>query len=890
MRDVIGTLRETNKSLADAGAATNFLGIPTSLSQDAIAEVLTAFAVGRDRERITAQLLKTLRSQHPEVWVDLVPSAYSSRPDMARLEQELTLKNRRMLLNKLLDEANLPWEEDAGWRARADELGIFTEAGVSAQGLLKFKGGSAIGREFDLISGRIYNSLSGATRKQVVDVVLEDILSSGTVNLSFDRLFRENLHVFKAFKKDATIQAVGKVFERLLGELAAGRLSKSEEALAEVLRDAVATRAGKIKGSRSRRAKETKALNDIAATVAVGIMRQSFYSVIAPAVREVLSNARAMGFTPGTGPQSLNNIVIEAASIDVGPSVLLMGDDYVQALKELKGAARDGRLIENLEMLRQRDRLRKARKGEPAKRGESAWEFAKHLVLDAVYSTRTMAASGLLAGGFYSRGPWSIPIPAPNMRYIGTNLLTAPLIALTTVGATGALKAARGVGWGEQARDVARQVSGLLGGKLVDATSSRAADDVVFTSVTGRKWTWAELQDAMDRNNIMITRGSVEFQESWMRDVLRDAKLTSKGVPAGRFRNFLRTFDPLRTNIFQYAANATDRAFRQNMFASALKEGLTEQQAAQLGRAVVLDYGRLPVGLRATMNRVLLFIAFRASMTVELIEALARDPGTFNRQLLLMRDSQQASTQYMLGPDYAKARLVLDPTEYVFDGTAGAMNYGPTHPAVDAFFDLARMGQWAFHAFDEDVPTAQIAAEGIAEENLHPAMTAAIESWVTSSLRETDQGWKVPDVWAAWAVQNGPDSTWPWLKERYNLRAVMRKRDRTPGRPTVRGSTEDAFAEWYFTDVSDMRRFKKDLMLATYLGFKRTTEDWTKGLMAFYDSDYIDEKRRGNVPFFPFMTGMLTPIGAKDPEQVISQTLFEQKRAAGQLKPKLERW
>ena len=889
VRDVIGTLRETNKSLADAGAATNFLGIPTSLSQDAIAEVLTAFAVGRDRERITAQLLKTLRSQHPEVWVDLVPSAYSSRPDMVRLEQELTLKNRRMLLNKLLDEANLPWEQDAGWRARADELGIFTEAGVSAQGLLKFKGGSAIGREFDLISGRIYNSLSGATRKQVVDVVLKDILSLGTVNLSFDRLFRDHLHVFKAFKKDAAIQAVGKVFERLLGELAAGRLSKSEEALAEVLRDAVATRAGKIKGSRSSRAKETKALNDIAATVAVGIMRQSFYSVIAPAVREVLSNARAMGFTPGTGPQSLNNIVVEAASIDIGPSVLLMGDDYVQALKELKGAARDGRLIENLEMLRQRDRLRKARKGEPAKRGESAWEFAKHLVLDAVYSTRTMAASGLLAGGFYTRGPWSVPIPAPNMRYIGANLLTAPLIALTTVGAASALKAARGVGWGEQARDVARQVSGLLGGKLVDATSSRAADDVVFTSVTGRKWTWAELQDAMDRNNIMITRGSVEFQESWMRDVLRDAKLTSKGVPAGRFRNFLRTFDPLRTNIFQYAANATDRAFRQNMFASALKEGLTEQQAAQLGRAVVLDYGRLPVGLRATMNRVLLFIAFRASMTVELLEALARDPGTFNRQLLLMRDSQQASTQYMLGPDYAKARLVLDPTEYVFDGTAGAMNYGPTHPAVDAFFDLARMGQWAFHAFDEDVPTAQIAAEGIAEENLHPAMTAAIESWVTSSLRETDQGWKVPDVWAAWAVQNGPDSTWPWMKERYNLRAVMRKRDRTPGRPTVRGSTEDAYAEWYFTDVSDMRKFKKDLMLATYLGFKRTTEDWTKGLMAFYDSDYIDEKRRGNVPFFPFMTGLLTPIGAKDPEQVISQALFEQRRAAGQLKPKLER-
>ena len=175
-------------------------------------------------------------------------------------------------------------------------------------------------------------------------------------------------------------------------------------------------------------------------------------------------------------------------------------------------------------------------------------------------------------------------------------------------------------------------------------------------------------------------------------------------------------------------------------------------------------------------------------------------------------------------------------------------------------------------------------------ENFHPLMTTAIENWVTSSMRETDQGWKVPDVWTAWAVHNGPDSTWPWMKERYNLRAVMRKQDRTPGRPTVRGSTEDAYAEWYFTDVADMRKFKRDLMLATYFGFRRTTEDWTKGLMAFYDSDYIDEKRRGNVPFFPFITGMMTPIGSKSPEELISKTLFEQRRAAGELKPKLERW
>ena len=461
-----------------------------------------------------------------------------------------------------------------------------------------------------------------------------------------------------------------------------------------------------------------------------------------------------------------------------------------------------------------------------------------------------------------------------------------------------------------QARDVAAQVSSIYGGrltdalgdklvdavsrlvgdKLVDAVSPRAVDDVVFTSETGRKWTWGELQDAMERNNIMMTRGSLEFQSSWMRDVLREARLTAEGQPVGVFRHFLRTVDPLRTNIFQYVANATDRAFRQNMFASALKAGMTEQQAAQMGRAVVLDYGRMPVGLRSTLNRWLLFIAFRASMTAELIEALARDGSTFNRQLLLMRDSQQASSHYVLSPDYAKTRLVIDPTEFVYDSTAGAMNYGPTHPAVDSGVDLLKMAQFMWHSITEDFPRMGVAAQGIAEENLHPAVSALIEGWITSSLRETDQGWRVPDVWAAWAIHNGPDTTWPAMKERYNIKAHLRKRDRVPGRPTVRGSTDEKYTEWYFTTVSDMRRFKTDLMLATYLGLRRSTEDWTKTLMAYHDSDYIDEKRRGGVPWFGFATGLMTPIGAEDPEQVSSRALWEQKRAAAQLNPPLEKY
>ena len=903
VRAVITRAREARPDLAEAGAATNLMGIPTSLSEDAISHVLVAWAVGRDRSRITDQMLATLRARHPEIFVDLVPSKYSNRPELLELEKGLLLRNRDSIYDILIDEGSTDAAEASRMWKAVDDAGMASPrqggATINARGQRMALTTGEASSTIDNVSSRLYTGMTPMTRKDLVDNVFAEILTGGTVDVSFNNIIG-NATKMRAFHVNATKDGLRSAFAEL------ENLRNSPDPNRRMTQDDTVTLAlwkraeqARVRAAWAVAKGEGKDFNTVAKDarsqlimdLATAVMRNTFDVVVAPAVEEVLANARTMGFTPGVGKGSAANVVKEAATINpYQPSMLLMGDEYIAALEKLKGAARDGRLIENLDMLRQRDRLRKATKGERAARGDSAWEFAKHLILSVVYGSRTLAASGLLAGGYYARGPGRLPVPAPNTRYIGTNLLTAPLLALTTVGAVAAVKAARGVGWGDQARDVARQVSGLVGRKLVDATSARAPDEVVFTTVTGRKWTWAELQNAMDRNNILITRGSLEFQDSWMRDILRDAKLTARGTEAGAFRQFLRNFDPTRTNIFQYIANATDRAFRQNMFASALKEGLTEHQAAQLGRAVVLDYGRLPAGLRSTFNRAFLFVAFRLSMTVELVEALARDASTFNRQLLLMRDSQQASAQHMLGPDYAKARLVFDPTEYVFDGTAGAQNYGPTHPGVDAFFDLAKMGQWAFHAFSEDVPTTQIAAQGIAEENLHPLMTTAIENWVTSTMRETDQGWKVPDVWTAWAVHNGPDSTWPWMKERYNLRAVMRKQDRTPGRPTVRGSTEDAYAEWYFTDVADMRKFKRDLMLATYFGFRRTTEDWTKGMMAFYDSDYIDEKRRGNVPFFPFMTGMMTPIGSKSPEELISKTLFEQRRAAGELKPKLERW
>jgi hypothetical protein len=778
----------------------------------------------------------------------------------------------------------------------------------------------------------MYNAFTPKVRKQMVDKVLEAIFQEGTININIGNLKDDVFEL--AFKKDATALELMTAFhsarwrsfnnialsdeENMFMEFWQYAVSRKEEAMFDArdqkLREMGEDPQDMLPSELRLAVGETKADRDVAYDLAEVLAQNAFNTLVVPVVEEILSNARNLGFTPGTGSKSLNNVVAEVANINpYNPAMLYAGSDYVEALKKLQSAATSGRLVDNLKALNRRDQFAAMKAGkDPQERAKAAGEAAWGILVDAVTTNRTIQAGGLLAGGYYVAGQslgddyfLPLPIPVPNMRYIGMNLLTAPLIALTTVGAAGAIKAARGPGFGTHLRDVAKQAEAILPrpskylpehvvdrfvnaipGKLVDAATPRRPDEIVFTSQTGRRWTWAEFREAADRNNIQITRGSIEFQEAWIRDLMRDARIKADGTPPGKFRQFLRNVDLRRTNFFQYAANATDRAFRENMFASALKEGIPEQQAAQLARGVVLDYGRIPEAVRGPLNRVLLFLTFRLSMTAELIDALARDPGVFNRKLLAIRDSQQASEQYLYGADYTKSRIVLDPTTYIYDNKAGAMFYGPSEPSVQAFQDLISLGHWVVGWFDPEVNSSKTAARAITEENLNPFVSKFLETVANTTMRETDQGWKVPDWALAWATHN---DVFPMLKNKFNLKPVLQTRSRIPGRPSFRESTDENFVEWYFPSVKEMESFKAYLFIATSLGMKRSTEEGTKNIMAHHDSDLIKEQRRGDVPKWAFTTGLLTPIGAPGPEQVMSQSLFEVRRAAKEQRPKYDR-
>jgi hypothetical protein len=744
VRSVLAALRKQMPGLKGRGLAQGVV-----LADDAVLELLMSWSVGRDRATAVVAEERRLRATHPELFTELTPDAFSAQPSRAMVEATLPQRSRSSLLTTLV-ELTVPKatpDREAVVESRVRQL-LQSQAyqsflaleqtptggpRINPSGAVELKQRGTFTREYDRISHRMLRNVGPAAKRTLVDAALQKMLLEGTPTLDAVDLIRgldDPVLNSIFFQKQASTEALKgwlrgmdlAVAEAGLG--AGGRLDAANPAA--VLQAFKGDKADALVYSLVAAAREAGATEDeIVLALRRGVVENTFLSMAMPIVDEVATNASAMGFVPQNVANARTNAVATAANLDPAhPAYLLYGPDYINAVEELRNAASTGRLAENLDALRKRDLFKQVTSGGTAdERAQAAWELAVGAITDSWATSRTVAASGLLAGGFYlgtvggEGDDPGVPVvlPAPNTRYMGMNILTAPVIALATVGGAGALRSLRGPGLDSQSRDVARQLGSLTGRPLVDAVSPRPPQTVVFTSDTGRQWTYGELRAALERNNVQTTRGQVEFTESFIADLKRDARLTSKGDAVGTFRQFLRTFDPRRTNLPQYVANASDRVFRENTFANALKAGMPEEQAAALARAVVLDYGAVHDRIKKTVNRYVLFASFRAAMYTETLRALARDPGTFNRVLLMQRDLQQTGEQWLLGPDYSKTRLPVNLTEFTYEeNAAGAMLYGPVLPQVDALKDFINMGAFFGQAGAQDNDAAKRLAEGAA--------------------------------------------------------------------------------------------------------------------------------------------------------------------------------
>jgi hypothetical protein len=737
--------------------------------------------------------------------------------------------------------------------------------------------------DLDNMTVRAYRNLNSVARSDFVKYIYSSMLAEGTQNPDLlldmvNKLDDPKLNLL-FFEKQATTQNILKIMAQI-DRTPQSQLTEADRAL----RDAInrARRAPNAAGRVPTTAAEKQArAGEIVEAVRRALLRNAMNSFVMPVVEEAQQTVRAYGWAPDM-ERTRQDMTLLAASFDpLEPKFMVAGQDFVESLQELQAAALDGRLATNMDALMRSDALARALGGRDEKAGRAAVQYVTQTLASVLSMPRTLAAGGMLAGGFYMYATDDgeiIPIPAPNTRYLGMNLLTAPFILATTLGFAGPGMAVGRLGPRTQANEVAQQFlaqsPNVLRGPLVDTISPGRMEDVLFTSTTGKTWTRGEVLEAINRNSVNISRGSLEFADSFARDLRRDARLTASGLPAGALRQYLlRNLDPTRTGIFQYVANATDKAIRQNVFASALRAGATEDQAAQLARASVLDYGK-GSALGKQMNQYVLFLAFREAMIRETIESIARDPAALNRTILL-HDRLSREMDSQLRADYALTRLPY-PKTFVFDNSAAARVYGPVHPAIDMYADAVQFAGWVLQTGAKDAP-AGVVAQAVADENLSPLVNYIIADFQKSS--GAGRGGKVPDEWVAYAIQNSPDGLWAEWKEQFNIVPVTDPELMTPGRLRAADRPGEEKVEYRFETADDAAAFARYLAKLQVLGFERTTADYTKLGLTYNVSDFIDPQKRGLPSTFGFATGLQTPMGEQSPESLQMRAIREQERA-----------
>ena len=872
LRDVIADVREDINELQDIGASFG----ARSGSPDALIPALSAWAVGADAAYATRRAAREMRELNPQVYADLVPTLYSQTPKRLFREASLPLSGRRNVVRSLIKlgagrdvndkiaalsalEQSPQYKEML--RRAVNEDGKFY---VDRRMTYAMEDQGQFVRELDALSEKLAMRLDPDAKLELAEAVLTDMLVTGSAVPNTTDMLRNMERVtnldLTSLQKDAMYGYLTAIM-RGMDELAASGWTSTS------IGDAMLYEG--IQAARRAGYSDEFILQNMRQT----LVETAFRTYVSPIVDEINANMRATGFTPRVGEGSLTRMVQAAKSIDpYDDSIMVLGPELVEAVENLRQASRTGALMENLETLRRRDQLVRGMRGEKFQYGK----YAGGLLLDALSLTRRTAASGLLAAG---------PVPIPNSRYIGMNAATASAIAVTTVGASNALRAySTTTGLRSQARDVARQLSMLAGRPLVDAVSPRPLTDIVYTTETGMKMTFGELRRAVDRNNIGSSRGQVEFTESFLREVVRASQMMADGAPTSSLRRFLRNFDPTQTNQLQYFANATDIALRENVFATALQRGLTEAQAAELARNVVLDYGAVPTGIRNTLNKYMLFLAFRMANYTATLNALARDPGTFRKLVRLQQVNQNRTDAWAYGPDYMKARPLLS-KEYVFDTDAGAAAFGPAIPPIDAMVDGMRMASFVANLGAEENQALVRAFDAAKEENLQPFLTYALEAYELGS-EPMGQGRRVPTDVVEFAIQVGPDTFWPYLKERFNIRAVSPD-DRIRGRPSAIDPQDPGAGpqEYRFESAEDQAAFKAWMLLLLELGLQRGIIDGTNTVMRLSPSEYLQVKRQGISPAIMFSTGLSTDLSLRSPEDLSIRALRETERSARRAEP-----
>lgn len=848
--------------------------------RDDLFRTLSTWALESDRGRHVRRAMDELLDTHPELRVDLSPGLRTQFTTLYPTDAgNLSTLGRSAVLNRLGDAIEAAGMEPDEYRAALLDLeNLMLRAQDPTDPLFAM---------FDTLAERLVVNLSPSQRAGLVDELLRESVAQQTLYPDVGQIYSRTLGQAEALQKQATYERVARIidaatvrdfpelppdlrFEDLLDYVdpgGAGTQRVHHLKAATVLRDVAATARmdapisrvsdelrrilGRIRGAEegARQAglevERFNAVDALANAYMDSVLGLQGQGLLEGPRLEVANQLRAYGLSGlATMDSGAGDYLIRAANA-LDPTdrrLLVYGPEAVEAVRSLRSAAESGKLRQTL------DELLKAR----GKTARSAGAMALGVLDHALAMPRTVAATGALAMGFAYVFPFAdeegpglpVVVPMPNTRYLGMNLLTAPLIMLTTLGA------------GRMVRTLAESTGGRT---LVDAVTPRPRAQHVFTAADGRRWTWGELSDAMDSANIHYSRADVEWSSGTAREMQRAARLTAEGAPVGMARTVARHLDPRSVNPFMSLATATDGYFRRNAFASALREGYSIQEAAGLARNAVLDYGAVPGFIKQYVNRYVLFATFRMAMLDALAGSLARDPSTFTRTMRLQMRQQQAANAWLYGPDYTKVRAWAFPGPEI-EGTATAF-YGPANPAAEQANDVLNVLAYLAQA---DRPGRL--QEAIRDERLIPAADVLL---ARPSSRVGPQGYMDPSYIAYMQYHDAWFGTglWPWFRDHFQLEAIPEGR-KYPG-----AETADYGRQYRFGTPEKAVEFEKLKSQAFIMAGRRAVEDGAKVGQSIQPPLGFDPKRRGLANPLLFIAGAETPMKGRAPEELVGRSL-----------------
>ena len=529
-------------------------------------------------------------------------------------------------------------------------------------------------------------------------------------------------------------------------------------------------------------------------------------------------------------------------------------------------------MVQNLNKMATNSKLRSTLEQLQKVQSGGKSEYAKYAIDQVLQMARASLSQGLLAGTY-----------GPNLRYLGQNVFTAPIIMMGTIGAgrtvrsilTRGLSSLRtGVG------NLGENASFLFLGKA-KSIFSRNGNNVVFTSKSGRKYTAKELIDLESKYNIGLSRNQVELYRGTVKNQMSRLGFTLEGNKRGLAKKGIDLLlNPTQRGLYSQLADGTDTLYRRSVFYSALADDLPLNQAVDLAKRSLLDYGAIGKQERDYFRRYVLFWSFTRQITSEFINAMAKGVagGSHNFILRAARASmqqQQAAGSWLYSDDPLKSRMYS-----MWKGkidNKDVWTFGFSNPYVETFETLMSM---PFYAYDISKFKFLSVAEQIIKSYARggrPLMQFAL------GLLQEDYEKGVPADEVALMKATG---CWPIYKQFFEIRRLETKEKKR--------RTDPLFVDRYGNQVqykmsSNGAKWYAGMQLASLLiGLNRLPKDLAKRMMAAQEQKVVqtedftsieDYGRFGTPNPVLFLLGAETSVPVNTENEIVFKAMKDLERA-----------